>query len=114
MKIFKNIMKVLFVIVGLLALFAPYEFEREENGDFSYRAWLLGIDGKTDDESEKRKYRVWFFNKPKLKGIDLRLRKSESDFDAEEEFSNLADSINDEFEDLADRVGESFNALEEE
>lgn len=114
MKIFKNIMKVIFVIAGLLALLAPYEFEREENGDFSYRAWLLGIDGKTDDEDEKRKYRVWFFNKPKLKGVELKLRKSKGDFDAEEEFSDLADSINEGFEDLADQVGDSFNALEEE
>ena len=98
MKVFKNILKALFIVAGLLAMFAPYEYEKEENGDFTYKAWLLGIRRTTDDEEGKRKYRVSFFTKPKIKRAKHELPDIDDDSDftaSEDDLSGLADDISD-------------------
>ena len=97
MKVFKNILKALFIVAGLLAMFAPYEYEKEENGDFIYKAWLLGVRRSTDDEEGKRKYSISFFTKPKIKRAKRELPDIDVDeFSAsEDELSDLADDISD-------------------
>ena len=96
MKAFKSILKALFIVAGLLAMFAPYEYEKEENGDFTYKAWLLGIRRKT--EEEKKKYHISFFTKPKIKRAKHMLPDLDDDggFSAsEDDLSGLADDISD-------------------
>ena len=96
MKAFKNILKALFIVAGLLAMFAPYEYEKEENGDFTYKAWLLGIRRKT--EEEKKKYHISFFTKPKIKRAKHVLPDIDDDSDftaSEDDLSGLADDISD-------------------
>ena len=100
MKTFKNILKALFVVAGLLAMFFPYEYEQEENGDFSYKAWLLGIKRTTDDEEGKRKYRISFFTKPKIK----RAKPVLPDIDVEDDYKASADDISDLADDISDKL----------
>ena len=99
MKTFKNILKALFVVAGLLAMFFPYEYEKDENGDFTYKAWLLGIRRRTDDEEGKRKYHISFFTKPKIKRAKPVLPDIDVDDDdykaSEDDLSGLADDISD-------------------
>ncbi|MBQ9557878.1 MAG: hypothetical protein IJU94_04650 [Clostridia bacterium] len=105
MKTFKNILKALFVVAGLLAMFFPYEYEKEENGDFIYKAWLLGIKRTTDDEEGKRKYRVSFFTKPKIKCAKPVL----PDIDVEAEAYAPSD---DDISGLADDIGNTLSEME--
>lgn len=100
MKAFKNILKALFIVAGLLAMFAPYEYEKEENGDFTYKAWLLGIKRTTDDEEGKRKYRVSFFTKPKIK----RAKRELPDIEDVDEFSASEDELSDLADDISDKL----------
>ncbi len=105
MKTFKNILKALFVVAGLLAMFFPYEYEKEENGDFSYKAWLLGIKRTTDDEEGKRRYRVSFFTKPKFK----RAKPVLPDIDVEDDDYVPSD---DDISGLADDIGNTLSEME--
>ena len=96
----KKIIKFILALVGFLACFAPYEFERKENGDFLYKAWLLGVSRKTVDE--KRKYKIWFFNKPKLTGISFSKKAKLDEYDAlfdEDAENGIIDEL-DEMDDL--------------
>lgn len=108
MKTFKNILKALFVVAGLLAMFFPYEYEQEENGDFSYKAWLLGIKRTTDDEEGKRKYRISFFTKPKFK----RAKRVLPDIDVDDDYATSADVDGDDLSGLADDISDKLAGLE--
>ncbi len=92
----KKLLKALFVIIGLFAMFAPYEFSREENGDFVYKAWFLGISKKRN--GDKFKYKIWFFNKPKLTGITFskKAKLAEIAQDADMDFDGYASDDSDE------------------
>lgn len=106
MKVFKNILKALFVIAGLLAMFAPYEYEKEENGDFTYKAWLLGIRRKT--EEEKRKYHISFFSKPKIK----RAKRVLPDIDVDDDYATSAEVDDDDLSGLADDISDKLADME--
>ncbi|MBR5769428.1 MAG: hypothetical protein IKZ81_07220 [Clostridia bacterium] len=106
MKVFKNILKALFIVAGLLAMFAPYEYEKEENGDFTYKAWLLGIRRKT--EEEKKHYRISFFTKPKIK----RAKHVLPDLDVDDDYATSADVDSDDLSDLADDISDKLAGLE--
>ena len=108
MKVFKNILKALFIVAGLLAMFAPYEYEKEENGDFTYKAWLLGIRRSTDDEEGKRKYRISFFTKPKIK----RAKRDLPDLDVDDDYGTSADVDGDDLSGLADDISDKLAGLE--
>lgn len=107
----KKLIKVIFALVGFLACFAPYEFERKENGDFLYKAWLLGISRKTD--GEKHKYKVWFFNKPKLTGISFS-KRIEAEYPVDDEL--FTDDVKEDIEngiiDELDGIDDLFSGLE--
>ena len=108
MKTFKNILKALVVVAGLLAMFFPYEYEQEENGDFSYKAWLLGIKRTTDGEEGKRKYRISFFTKPKIK----RAKRVLPDIDVDDDYATSADVDGDDLSGLADDISDKLAGLE--
>lgn len=108
MKVFKTILKVMFVVAGLLAMFAPYEYEKEENGDFVYKAWLLGIRRSTDDEEGKRKYRISFFTKPKFR----RAKPALPDIDVDDDYATSADVDGDDLSGLADDISDKLAGLE--
>ncbi|MBR4439662.1 MAG: hypothetical protein IKS88_03560 [Clostridia bacterium] len=106
MKVFKNILKALFIVAGLLAMFAPYEYEKEENGDFTYKAWLLGIRRRTEDD--KKKYRISFFTKPKIK----RAKHVLPDLDVDDDYATSADVDSDDLSDLADDISDKLAGLD--
>ena len=108
MKVFKNILKAFFLIAGLLAMFAPYEYEKEENGDFIYKAWLLGVRRSTDDEEGKRKYSISFFTKPKIK----RAKQTLPDLDDDSDYAASADVDDDDLSGLADDISDKLAGLE--